>query len=130
MRHNFAVLLTLLACAMSWACGEFTGPTQRDIPGLYDMETYAGEHLPHAISDSIVVVASTMILSADGTYAETITYRSGSVEFHRFYNGRYSYSFNQIAVTFNDGGGFLLEVADKRTLTENDGNGLIVYGKQ
>lgn len=130
MRHNLSLFLALLSCVLTWSCGEFTGPTQRDIPGLYDMETYAGEALPHAISDSVVVVASTMILGGDGSYTETITYRAGTVEFFRFYNGRYSYSFNQVAVTFNDGGGFLLEVADKRTLTENDANGIIVYAKQ
>lgn len=131
MRHNFAIFLSLFVGLLSWSCGEFTGPTQRDIPGLYDMETFGGSPLPHALTDSISVVSSTMILSADGTYAETVIYSArNNPEYYVMYRGTYSYSFNQVTVRLDNGGGFLLEVADKRTLTENDANGVIVYAKQ
>jgi hypothetical protein len=130
MRAFTGAFCVAIACWILTACGSFTGPTVHDIPGEYALVTYDGKPLPYRIDSALTVTSDTLFLNTNGVYTEIVAYThtNGDVSVIR-YAGRYSFDGAEIIVTFDNGGGFILEIPDKRTLTENDGNGIIVYQK-
>lgn len=130
MRKNFGIFIVLLSALFSWNCGESTAPTPRDSIGTYDLVSFKGKALPVLLDDTLSLVSSVMVLGSDDSYRETITYSSAGVQTIRNFDGVFSSDGRLVLVQFSTGGGFQLEVADKRYLTENDANGIIVYRKR
>jgi hypothetical protein len=134
MRTFLTLFLALEFCWFASGCnlfyGESTAPTFHDIPGEYALVTYDGKPLPYRIDSALSVHSDTLFLFADGAYKEVVAYEHNGGDISAIiYSGRYSFDGAEITITFDSGGGFILEIPDKKTLTENDGNGVIVYQK-
>ena len=130
MKKLIRVLVALLSGISAWSCGESTAPTSRDVIGRYEIVTVNAKSLPLRLSDTLSLVSSSMDLLPDNSYRETITYDRTGREIVYNYSGVFVSDGSLVVVETSTGQGFNLSVANKRTLIENDENGLVVYVKR